>query len=847
MQWYRGALTMVALGAVLASSVAAKAHVAGTSVRTSVVAARGHDAGGGTTTPITHLVVIFQENVSFDHYFGTYPAATNPPGEPALTPAADTPSVNGFTDGLLSHNPNAANPQRLDRAEALTCDQDHNYAAEQQAFDHGLMDLFVEKTSGSQTGGVTGPDCVTPLSGHTVDTTTNKLVMDYYDGNTVTALWNYAQHFAMSDNSYGTVFGPSTPGALNLISGQTHGATPAALPNAVSNGTVIGDPRPVYDDCYTRTNVISMTGTNVGDLLNAKGITWGWFQGGFRPTTPYSETAPAVCGSAHQNMGGATITDYIPHHEPFQYYQQTANPHHLPPSSVALIGQTDQANHQYDLTDFWAAADSGHLPAVSFLKAAAYQDGHAGYSDPLDEQTFLVNAINHLEQLPTWRSTAVVIAYDDSDGWYDHVMGPILSQSSDPAYDALSDPGQCGTAAKEYGYPDRCGYGPRLPLLVISPYARQNFVDHSLTDQSSILRFIEDNWQLGRIGAFSFDALAGALNNLFRFSGDHPAPELFLDPSTGQPTGGAGPTTTPTMAASATATVSATGTSTGTAVPATSTGTAVATDTGTAVATRTGTAVATDTGTSAAATSTGTVVSATSTATPVSATSTGTGTAIPATVTPTETAGSPTPPPVCQLFVSPAFETVPRGGEQALVFETAPGAPLTVTIRARYPIHATLFTFGDPTNQGGELTGTPVSRGYRYTFRADQAGLTVLLFAIPRDARGGTVAVDVAASESCGLFKTVVTFEVRGRVQGASTATPLDGRALTLAVVLPRGNVLPASTSALRRRGVIRVVMRRHGTTVQRVLLVTYHPRSRPPYWAKARTSHTQWRTSHTQ
>jgi len=273
-----------------------------------------------------------------------------------------------------------------------------------------------------------------------------------------------------------------------------------------------------------------MSGKNVGDLLNAKGITWGWFQGGFKPTSTVN--GAAVCGSTHMNIGGATVTDYIPHHEPFQYYTSTSNPHHLPPTSTAMIGKTDQANHQYDLSNFWDAATKGEMPAVNFLKAAAYQDGHAGYSDPLDEQHFLVDTINRLQKLPTWNSTAVIIAYDDSDGWYDHVMGPIVSQSNDPAYDALTDPGQCGTL-KAGAYPDRCGYGPRLPLLAISPFAKENFVDHSITDQTSILRFIEDNWSLGRIGNQSFDALAGSLGNMFDFSNHRNSGRLLLDPSTG--------------------------------------------------------------------------------------------------------------------------------------------------------------------------------------------------------------------------------------------------------------------------------------------------------------------------
>ena len=468
----------------------------------------------GTTTPIKHVVVIFQENVSFDHYFATYPMATNPAKEPAFSGKSDTPEVNGLDQNLLTNNPNSANPFRLDRSVAITCDMDHNYTDEQKAVNGGLMNKFPESTGNSSS------NC------------DPKQVMGYYDGNTVTALWNYAQNYAMSDNSYGTTYGPSTPGALNLVSGQTHGATPDTVKGKIANGTVYSDLDPTFDDCSKGTTA-AMSGQNVGDLLNAKGITWGWFEGGFRPTA--TTNGKAVCGASSKNIGGATVTDYIPHHEPFQYYQSTANPHHLTPSSVAMIGHSDQANHQYDLTDFWAAADSGNLPAVSFLKAPAYQDGHAGYSDPLDEQTFIVNTINRLEKEPDWKSTAIIINYDDSDGWYDHVLAPVVNASNDPNTDALAGPGNCGTP-KAGSYLDRCGYGPRIPLLIISPWARANYVDHSVTDQSSILRFIEDNWSLGRIGDQSFDAMAGPLNGMFDFTrsqGDH---TLILNPSTGEPT-----------------------------------------------------------------------------------------------------------------------------------------------------------------------------------------------------------------------------------------------------------------------------------------------------------------------
>ncbi len=141
---------------------------------------------------------------------------------------------------------------------------------------------------------------------------------------------------------------------------------------------------------------------------------------------------------------------------------------------------------------------------------------------------------------PEWQDMAIIVTYDDSDGWYDDAMPPIVNPSNDSKNDALlgvghadndsslpsgSTAGLCGTPAPG-AYLDRCGYGPRLPLLVISPFARTNFVDHTLTDQSSILRFIEDNWQTGRIGNQSFDAIAGPLLNMFDFRTE---PQFDLD------------------------------------------------------------------------------------------------------------------------------------------------------------------------------------------------------------------------------------------------------------------------------------------------------------------------------
>jgi phospholipase C len=603
-------------------------------------------AAGQTRTPIRHVVVIFQENVSFDHYFGTYPVAAGSDGQP-FHAAADTPAVAGLlpatssslpanlrhSGNLLTTNPNAALPQRLDSTPTgatgspggqLTCDQDHDYSDEQQAFDRGKMDRFVQSVG---TGSGTNSPFGTPCNANQV--------MDYYDGNTVTGLWNYAQHFAMSDNSYGTTFGPSSPGAINLASGDTgnvdmtHTANNPSIststapnndltPDGHGGYSLTSDAQPYYDDCSTR-DAVGMNGANIGDVLNARGISWGWFEGGFRPSIGYAEALRktgaegqptstftpdqfknagfqnlvphssnvGICDRVHPvgvAVGGTGQygykNDYIPHHEPFQYYASTANPHHLTLAqeggkdtlaALRTVGHDTQSyvdgkpqfntpNHNYDTSDFdqLVTAIARHqlpgsaLPAVSFLKAPGFQDGHGAYSDPADEQQFVVKEVNELERTPDWKHTVVVIAYDDSDGWYDHAYSGVTNPSLSPA-DNLTDTtltlptsGQCGpkhqTSAPLAGQQGRCGFGPRLPFLVISPFAKHNAVDHHLTDQASIINFVEYNWGLPSIDGSADHVLAGVdhadglpfdMAGLFDFGGHNS--RLTLNPATGQP------------------------------------------------------------------------------------------------------------------------------------------------------------------------------------------------------------------------------------------------------------------------------------------------------------------------
>ena len=513
----------------------------------------GHDGRpqneARTATPIKHLVVIFNENRSFDHYFATYPKATNPSGEPVFKADRNTPNVNNLAANaylLLSNNPNstnplngtnAVNPFRLDRTQANTASQNHSYTPEQQAYDNGKADLFPKYTGRGTSGGAGAFG-------------TPGQVMGYFDGNTVTGLWNYAQHFAMSDNAYTDSYGPSTPGAINVISGQTNGVknivgNSSSINDGQGGLTLIGDTDPGYDVCSSTTSAAILTGKNIGDLLNDANLTWGSFMGGFNLQATNTNGTTGCKRSTNSTVVGGNVTDYVPHHAWFQYYVSTANPTHARPKSVAAVGytkqngQVDPANHGYDLQDFYDAVKAGNFPAVSYIKLPAWQDGHAGYSDPLDEQAGTAALINFIQQQPDWKNTAIFITWDDSDGWYDHAFTKPIHASFDPQADQLDGPGKCGRGTPPMGVDGkpangRCGPGTRIPFLVISPFAQANHVDHTHISLASVVRFIEDNWLKGeRLGGGSFDASAGSVAGMFDFKSTHRDAALYLDPDTG--------------------------------------------------------------------------------------------------------------------------------------------------------------------------------------------------------------------------------------------------------------------------------------------------------------------------
>ena len=530
-----------------------------------------------TATPIKHLVVIFGENESFDHYFGTYPQASNPANEPNFTAASGTPQVNGYEKNttLVTANPNTTNasnlaaasakgfsasfmnPFRIDRAQFDTAGQNHAYTPEQLATNGGKMDAFVANTGNGVAGGSGSYGTIAE-------------VMGYFDGNTVTGLWNYAQNFAMSDNAYTDSFGPSTPGALNVVSGTTNGgsvATGSTVPDGQGGFTLINDSDPAGDKC-SGSGAIQMSGKNIGDLLNAANITWGGFMGGFDTSATNANGTTGCARSTVSPNTARTQTDYIPHHAWFQYYASTTNPQHTRPSSTAMIGHTETTldaagsttpvHHQYDYNDFVSAVSAGNFASVSYIKAPAFQDAHPGNSNALDEQTFVAKVINFLQQQPDWKNTAVIVTYDDSDGWYDHQAPNILHSSFDSVTseavnlpsktvtgaDQVSGPGVCtgpnaspstGVGGKNVN--GRCGPGSRIPFLLISPYAKVNFVDSTPITQSSVIRFIEDNWLNGtRLGGGSNDATAGSIMAMFDFNAAPHTTPVFIDPITGTKT-----------------------------------------------------------------------------------------------------------------------------------------------------------------------------------------------------------------------------------------------------------------------------------------------------------------------
>jgi phospholipase C len=419
---------------------------------------------------IEHVIVLFMENRSFDNLFGLFPTADGllaagqiPPqrdqdGKPYAT--LPRPITTSVKPAVADDRFPADLPNRpfLTTAyvplEQKTGDLVHRWYQEQRQIGDGAMDRFV---AWSDAGGLT---------------------MSYYDGSGL-ALWRYAQEFTLADHFFHAAFGgsflnhmwlacactPHWPDAPAVMRVQLD-ANGLLLPNGdgdvtpdgyvVNTAFTVNTPHP---DTVARDRLLpSMTDATIGDRLDASGISWAWYSGGWRD---------ALAGKAH--------TTFQYHHHPFAYFARWAD------------GTAAKARHLKDEDDFLRDLREGRLPRVSFVKPLGLDNEHPGYTNVATGQQHVADLVAAIQASRYWKDTAIIVTYDENGGRWDHVPPPRV---------------------------DRWGPGVRVPAIVISPLARRGVVDHTLYDTTSILKLIETRWRLAPLGAR--DAAAHDMRNAFQ-------------------------------------------------------------------------------------------------------------------------------------------------------------------------------------------------------------------------------------------------------------------------------------------------------------------------------------------
>jgi phospholipase C len=444
------------------------------------------DTSTTPSSPIKHTVVIFQENRSFDNYFGTYPYA------PGFNPISGTPKdvrnfkyvagkeVRDVTGNVYNPDDNG-NPvypwHDAGKANVKQVDVNHNYSDMITMVDGGKMDKFyTENSKGGKSPNFTPG--TNPVRG--------KLSMSYNDYNEIPALWQYAQHYALADNYFQPVSGPSTPGAFYLVAAQSG--------NDSSSQQITGDPNPKNGpfggDNWDGLSY-NLTYKNIGDLLTESNQSWAWYAGGWDA----AKAATNATKPATDKNSLATVSDdalkYSPHHNPFQYFQNYEN------------GKYN--NNLKDYNNFEQEVKNGTLPQVSFVKGGYGDDEHPGLgnqSSPSAED-FTIKTINQIMNSPYWKDTAIIVTYDEGGGFYDHVAPPTAVKTADGLV----------------------GNGPRVPALVISPYAKENYVSHVQYDHTSVLKFLETNYNLPSLN--KRDAAANGLTDMFDFKNPNFTPYMY--------------------------------------------------------------------------------------------------------------------------------------------------------------------------------------------------------------------------------------------------------------------------------------------------------------------------------
>jgi phospholipase C len=420
---------------------------------------------------IEHVIVLFMENRSFDNIFGLFPMANGLLAAGVIAPQVDK---NGKPYDVLPRPmntnvrpavPDARFPANLPNRPFLTTayvpigtrtgDLVHRWYQEQYQIDDGRMDRFV---AWSDAAG---------------------LSMSYYDGSGL-ALWRYAQEFTLADNFFHGAFGGSflnhmwlacacmpkyenAPAELRAQLGpdgkmvQDGAVTPDGW--AVNTMQTVYQPHAASITDQTRL-LPPQTQPTIGDRLSGKGIRWAWYSGGWNDA-----------------LAGRPAPTFQFHHQPFAYFQQYAD------------GTPAKAEHLKDAADFYTAIDNGALPAVAFYKPLGVDNMHPGYADVLAGDREIERVVEKVRSQPViWNSSAIIVAYDENGGLWDHVAPPKI---------------------------DQYGPGTRVPAVIISPFARRGHVDSTFYDTTSILKFIETRFDLAPLG--EREAKVGDLTDAFVF------------------------------------------------------------------------------------------------------------------------------------------------------------------------------------------------------------------------------------------------------------------------------------------------------------------------------------------
>jgi len=449
-----GSLTVMAAGPVF------------TAVQAGASNGPGDQGNIGALAGINHLVVIYDENHSFDNLYGSFPGANG------ISRASDTST----TQVTLSGTPYATLPQadphvpatlpnlpfditKYVPADQKTIDLVHKFYQEQVQIDGGNMDKFVAVSDAKGLSVGYYPTAGLPVAAEAANyVLADNFFHAAFGGSFLNHQWLvcactpvYAN--AVSDGSsknYHTILGAN---GLPIKAGQL--TTKATGDYAVN--TIFPAQSPTIAGAK---QLPLLTNNNIGDELSHAKVSWAWYSGGW-----------------NNAVAGTPDPLFQFHHQPFNYY---AN----------YVPKTDGRTHLKDETDFIAAAHNGTLPAVSFVKPLGPDNEHPGYTNLLRGEQHLIDLINDVRNGPNWKDTAIVITYDEHGGFWDHVAPPTDSQHS-----------------------DIWGPGSRVPTIVISPLAKRHFVDHTLYDTTSILATIERRWDLVPLG--SRDANANDLRRAF--------------------------------------------------------------------------------------------------------------------------------------------------------------------------------------------------------------------------------------------------------------------------------------------------------------------------------------------